>query len=146
MKSIRELLTGRAPLVVPGSMSTLDAARLMREEHVGCLLVLDAARKPLGIFTERDLMVRVIVEGRKPAEVQVKEVMSRDPFTADAEKRVLKTARAMQERHIRHLPVLDESEGLIGVLSLRDLLRAMLDEKRDEAKALRAYIQGEADA
>ena len=74
MKSIRELLTGRAPLTVLGSTSTLDAARLMREEHVGCLMIVDAARSPLGIFTERDLMARVIVEGRDPAQLRLSTV------------------------------------------------------------------------
>ena len=141
MKSIRELLPQRAPLTVSGTTSVFDAARLMREEHVGCLLIVDADHRPLGIFTERDLMTRVIVEDRRPAEVAVKEVMSRDPFSADADERVLRVARQMQERHIRHLPVTDGG-ALVGVLSLRDLLRAMLAEVREESSALREYIQG----
>lgn len=146
MKSIRELLTGRSPLTVAGSTSVLDASKRMRAEHVGCLMVVDAERRPLGIFTERDLMSRVVVEGRDPAAVQIKEVMSRDPFSADAEERVLRVALQMQERHIRHLPVTDENGHLLGVLSLRDLLRAMLAEKREELDAMRSYIQGEGES
>ena len=145
MKSIRELLSGRPPLTVPGSTSALEASRRMRDAHVGCVLIVDGDDKPLGIFTERDLMSRVVTEGRDPAAVQVKEVMSRDPFRAEAEERVLNAALAMQDRHIRHLPVTDDGV-LIGVLSLRDLLRTMLDEKQAEVSAMRAYIQGEGES
>ncbi len=141
MKSISELLTNRSPLTLKGSTSALEAARAMDEEHVGCLVVVDSARKPLGVFTERDLMVRLVVADRDPSKVQIKEVMTRDPFVLDGAERLLKAAREMQTRHIRHLPV-TESGKLVGVLSLRDLLRALLEEQRDETSEMRNYIQG----
>ncbi len=141
MKSISELLTNRSPLTLKGSTSALEAARAMDEEHVGCLVVVDSARKPLGVFTERDLMVRLVVADRDPSKVQIKEVMTRDPFVLDGAERLLMAAREMQRRHIRHLPV-TESGKLVGVLSLRDLLRALLEEQRDETSEMRNYIQG----
>lgn len=142
MKSIRELLSGRAPLTVKGSASVLQAARLMHGEHVGCVVVVDEEHHPTGIFTERDLLARIVVTGRDPANVRVDEVMSDTPFLADAEEHVVSISFAMQSRHIRHLPV-TESGRLIGVLSLRDLLATHLDEKHAEVQALTEYIQGE---
>ncbi|MFT5292466.1 MAG: CBS domain-containing protein [Planctomycetota bacterium] len=141
MKSISELLTNRSPLTLKGSTSALEAARAMEKEHVGCLVVVDSAKKPLGVFTERDLMVRLVVGDLNPAEVQIQEVMTREPFVMDGTERLLKAAHEMQARHIRHLPV-TESGKLVGVLSLRDLLRALLDEQRDETSEMRNYIQG----
>lgn len=142
MKTIRELLTGQAPLSMKGSTTALEAARAMKEAKVGSLLVVDQGGNPRGVFTERDLMVRVVVAGKKPQEVTVEEVMTTDLFTATPDRRVNEMAREMQARHIRHLPVV-EDDHVIGVLSLRDLLREHLNAKRHEVKALQAYIQGE---
>ena len=145
MKSLRELLTGRVPMTIKSSASALDAARTMREQGIGCLLIVDAEKRPIGIFTERDLMVRIVVEGKAPARVPVEEAMSKSPFTADVEQRVRQVSREMRQRHIRHLPV-TENGVLIGVLSLRDLLAAHLEERKHEVEALTAYIQGEGEA
>lgn len=141
MKTIRELLTG-PPRTIPRTATALEAARAMSKAHVGAVLVLDEDGQPCGIFTERDLMVRVIVAGRSPDDVRVEEVMTTDLFTATPERRVNEIAREMQARHIRHLPVI-ESSRVLGVLSLRDCLREHLEAKREEVKALQAYIQGD---
>lgn len=142
MKTIRELLTEKQMLSVGGDKSVLEAAELMHEGRVGALLVVAADGSLEGIFTERDLMVRVIVARKDPGRVRVAEVMTRDIFTASPERRVNEVAREMQARHIRHLPVVDDT-GVVGVLSLRDLLREHLDAKRHEVRVLTAYIQGE---
>ena len=142
MKTIRELLTGRPPLTIRASKNALDAARAMQEAHVGAILVIDGDGNPIGVFTERDLMKRVVVPGRAPESVLIEEVMTTDLFTADPAGRVNEMAREMQARHIRHLPVVEDGK-VLGVLSLRDLLREHLDLKRSEVKALQAYIQGD---
>lgn len=141
MKTIRELLSGKAPVALPGSTSVLEAARTMHAEGVGAMLVASPGKAPEGLFTERDLMIRVVVPGLDPATARLEEVMTRDIFTASPERRVNEVAREMQERHIRHLPVVED--GLcIGVLGLRDLLREHLNAKKDEVRDLTAYIQG----
>ncbi len=142
MKSIREILSGGPVIALPGSATALEAARKMVEAKVGALLVVDSRSAPLGIFTERDLMLRVVVALRDPHAVPLQEVMTKNLFIAFPEQRVNDVAREMQERHIRHLPVVERGV-VIGMLSLRDLLRAHLSEEHQEVEVLRAYIQGE---
>lgn len=142
MKTIRELLTGHKPLALRGSTTALQAARAMRDAHVGAVLVVADDGELRGIFTERDLMVRVVVAGADPASVPIEKVMTRDLFVSAPERKVNDLAREMQARHIRHLPVV-EGARVLGLLSLRDLLREHLETKRTEVRALHAYIQGE---
>ncbi len=144
MKTIRELLTDRSPISVPGTMTVLDAAKTMHAAKIGALLV-DDAKGTVGVFTERDLMARVVVAGLDPATTPIANVMTRDLFTAGPDERINEIARRLQERHIRHLPVIEDGK-VIGMLSLRDLLREHVDVKRSEVQALTAYIQGEGDA
>jgi CBS domain-containing protein len=146
MKSIGELLTGRDVLTVTGDWTAFDAARAMQEHHVGAVVVLTDDGGLCGIFTERDLMTRVVVPGRDASTVKLEEVMTcGDLYFVAPDRRVNEVAREMQTRHIRHLPVVDDGR-LIGVLSLRDLLREHLEIKRHEVEALKAYIQGDPEA
>ena len=142
MKTIRELITGRTPMTMEGSATALEAARRMKEEHVGAVLVVDDSQALCGVFTERDLMTRIVVAGLAPDEVRLEDVMTRELFTASPDQRVNEVAREMQSRHIRHLPVVEDGTT-VAMLSLRDLLREHLDAKRNEVRALTAYIQGE---
>jgi CBS domain-containing protein len=113
----------------------------MDVHRVGAMLVLDAEDKLAGIFTERDLMVRVIVPGRDPAALRLDDVMTRDLFTAAPEDRVHDVAKKLQARHIRHVPIVAAGH-VVGILSLRDLLAAHLEVKEREVHDLNAYIQG----
>lgn len=142
MPILRDVLTHRAPITVPGEASVLDASRTMVAEGVGCVMIVDAEGAPLGIFTERDLMSRVVVEGRDPATLQVREVMTRELLCAGPEDKVVELRRALRTKHVRHLPVVEDGR-LIGVLSLRDLLRSDLAQTRVEVDALQEYIQGD---
>jgi len=94
------------------------------------------------MFTERDLMTRVIVPGADPNNIRLAKVMTKKLFTAGPDQIIRDVAREMQTRHIRHLPVI-ENGAVLAILSLRDLLREHLDTKRQEVQALTAYIQGE---
>lgn len=145
MKTIGEILTGRALISVPGSTNVLEVARRMGEARVGAMLIADDGAIPRGVFTERDLMLRVIVAGKDPAKVAVEEVMTRELFTTSPERRINDVWREMHARHIRHVPVVVDGR-VIGMLSLRDLLHEHLDVKRGEVQALTAYIQGEGEA
>lgn len=142
MKSIISLLTRRSLLSMTGEKSALVAAQAMHRARVGCVLVVDEGGTPLGIFTERDLMTRVVVPGVDPEKVRLADVMSEDLLIAGPEARVNDVAKQMQSRHIRHLPVVGDGK-VLGILSLRDLLRELLAAKRQEVQALTAYIQGE---
>ncbi len=142
MKSIRELLTGLPPVTLPPTASVLEAAKTMHEEHVGAVLVREKGSNQLGIFSERDLMARVVVAGKDPTKVTLGEVMTREIFTVEPERRINDVARELQARHIRHLPVIENGEVLC-ILSLRDLLREHIAVKRSEVDALKSYIQGQ---
>ncbi len=145
MKSIRDILTGRKPVSLGPEATVLDAVQAMVREHVGGVLIVDAAGSALGCFTERDLMTRVVIHGFAPEDVKLATVMTQELFTAGPDERINEIAREMQARHIRHLPVL-ENGVVVEMLSLRDLMREHLDLKRHEVRALTAYIQGEGEA
>jgi CBS domain-containing protein len=142
MPKLQSLLTGRPVLSLRQDRSAFDAAREMAQNRVGALLITDAQERPCGIFTERDLMVRVVVPGRDPARVLLSEVMTRELFTASPERKVAEALRELHARHIRHLPVVSD-ERVIGMLSLRDLLRADLEQATSELTETRRYIAGE---
>ena len=142
MKSIRELLSGAAPVTLPATATVREAVEKMAQEKIGAMLVANDDGRPQGIFTERDLMTRVVLPKQDPDEVTLGDVMTADVFTLSPDKRVNEVSREMADRHIRHLPVVEDGV-CIGMLGLRDLLREHLSIKRAEVKALTAYIQGE---
>ena len=140
---IFNLLTDRGPLVVglaPGS-TVLDAVERMVEARCGSVLVTGENGEALGIFTERDLLVRVVSAGKDPRATLLEEVMTRDLYTTNVDRKVSELRREMREKHIRHVPVMQDGR-VVAVLSTRDLLRADFEEKRDHARAMSAYIRG----
>ncbi len=139
MATIRELLSSRTIHYVQPDQTVFEAAHYMVECNVGAVPVLDGTQL-VGIFSERDLMRRVVTEGRDPLFTYIAEVMSTDLHTVVPSSTSDEALCLMQTYGIRHLPVCD-GPMLVGFLSLRDLLRCHLDEKSVEADAMRAYIQ-----
>jgi CBS domain-containing protein len=133
-------------VVVSGEphQTVLDVARLMVNHNIGAVPVLQHG-KLVGIFSERDLMNRVIVGGKDPAQTAVGQVMTEDPMTVQPGDSV-ETCMTLMRRHgFRHLPVCSGRE-LKGVVSLRDLLLHDLDAKDDEVRMMRAYLHSTPDA
>jgi CBS domain-containing protein len=116
---VREILQRDRPLVSHTGDTVCAAAACMAEHHCGSVLVCDDHRLR-GIFTERDLLVRVVAAGRDPASTQLVEVMTPDPDTIEGSEPVAAAVRQMDEGGYRHLPVL-EGERILGVMSLRDV-------------------------
>ena len=108
-----ELVAARADETV------CDAAKRMAENKCGSILIMDRERL-LGIFTERDLLVRVVATGRNPAETRLADVMTTDIETIGGDELIEEAIRRMDEGAFRHLPVVD-SERVLGVLSVRDI-------------------------
>lgn len=142
MGEIQMLIQSRSVVHLPPTATVLDAVQAMSERNVGALLVARDDLRPLGIFTERDLMRRVVLVGRDPATARLEEVMTRDLYTADLRSRTHDVRQALQDRHIRHVPVLDDGV-CVAVLGLRDILRADLETTAIELHETRLYIQGE---
>ncbi len=139
MATIRELLSSRTIHYVQPDQTVFEAVHYMVECNVGAVPVLDGTQL-VGIFSERDLMKRVVTEGRDPLSTYIAEVMSTDLHTVVPSTGSEEAMCLMQVFGIRHLPVCD-GPMLVGFLSLRDLLRCHLDEKSVEAESMRAYIQ-----
>jgi len=145
MKTIGDILSGRRPVSLGPAATVREAVGAMVRERVGAVLVVGDGGLALGIFTERDLMTRVVIHGRAPDQVRLSDVMTHDLYTVGCERRINEMAREMQARHIRHLPVVVDGR-VVEMLSLRDLMREHVDLKRHEVQALTAYIKGENDA
>lgn len=129
---IQDVIAGKKPVTTVSTMTVLDAARLMDEANVASVLIVGADGALEGIFTERDLLRRVVAVGIDPAKTTVGTVMTRNPFTISHGARMLDAARTMHEYRIRHLPVIDGSRA-IGVISIRDLLGPeMMESSREQ--------------
>jgi CBS domain-containing protein len=138
MKSIKAILGERVTHTVERSLSVADAARFMAEHHIGAVPVVDDGRL-VGIFSERDVLTRVVAAGRPAGTTSVGDVMSSDLIVAEAREDYEVCLGRMQQSHVRHLIVL-ENGALAGIASLRDVLAADLDEKTEAITLLNAYV------
>lgn len=138
MKSIGPLVKGRETVVVDASASVREAAALMSDRQIGAVPVRDGERL-VGIFTERDVMARVVAHALPPDTTKVSEVMSTDLVVADVGESHEACLKRLQQARVRHLIVLDRGT-LAGILSLRDLMRVELDEKDEALTWLNAYV------
>ncbi len=118
-RSVVQLIKHQVIHLAP-SASVREAARLMSENHIGALLVMDEGRLA-GIFTERDALNRVLAEGRDPDSTPLSEVMTRDPLTLSPQTASTQALRLMGDVGFRHLPVVEDDE-VYGIISLRDFV------------------------
>jgi CBS domain-containing protein len=105
-------------LELPGTATVRDAARRMYDREVGAVLITNGGRLE-GIFTERDLLMRVVAPGRDPETTQLKDVMTKKPDTVEADSPATVALSRMTERRYRHLPVMKDGQ-LFGIVSRRD--------------------------
>ncbi len=141
---ISDLLKNQVLISVEVDQTVLEVTRLMVQHNIGAVPVLQHGELT-GIFSERDLMTRVVADGKDPARTPVKEVMTEDPLTV-APNDSLETCMTLMKRHsFRHLPVCAGRE-VKGVISLRDILLHNLDEKDDEVRMMRAYLHSTPDS
>jgi CBS domain-containing protein len=138
MKSVKTIIGDRPTVTVGLQSSIADAARLMAAHQIGGLPVVDGDRLA-GIFTERDVLTRVVAAGRAPDSTRVAEVMSSDLVVAEVSESCEDCLSRMQRARVRHLIVLDRGR-LAGIVSLRDLLAADCDEKAEAITLLNAYV------
>jgi len=140
MLLVRHLLKNRpAPHVLASEISVLEAARFFRAKRIGGAPVVEQGRL-VGFCSERDLVVRLVAEGRDPDRTRVADVMTREVVTAEPDDTVQQCEEKLRERHCRHLPVI-ENDRVVGCLSMRDFLQSDLKEKQAELDQLSAYIR-----
>jgi CBS domain-containing protein len=127
------------PAVVEGKATVLEAVQVMAEEGVGAVAVVDDG-KLRGIFTERDVMLRVVLRERRLREARVEDAMTSPPETTHRDTSPQEALTFMLERHIRHLPIVDEDGKLLGMLSIRNLLEHMVTDLQQELHSLDQYL------
>lgn len=123
---VRTLMDPRKLILVPGSMTVRDAAKLMKTKHYGAVLVTEGDDL-LGIFTERDAVFRVIAAGRDPETTPLAEVMTKEPTTITPDKTFGHAMLVMHEGGFRHVPVIEDGK-LVGMVSSRNALDPDLEE------------------
>ncbi len=120
-----------------------DAIRMMLDLHVGAVSVVDGERRVAGIFTERDVLQKVSLSGRNPATLPVRELMTTPVEMATLSTGAGEALATMVEQHYRHLPVVDDEGKLLGMLSIRNLLQARVDDLTRELDALEQYTSSD---
>jgi CBS domain-containing protein len=145
MPSVRDILASKGTTVhcVPASSTVLDATRVMNAEKIGAVVVMDGAGVA-GIFTERDVLRRVVAEQQPPAELSVEQVMTRDVVCCQPETDIDEASRIMRDRRIRHLPVCDDEGKLLGIISIGDLNAFHASSQEAEIHFLHDYVFGRA--
>lgn len=122
MRTMGQLLDRKGHQVVSVSPETTvkEAAKLMSDRHIGAVMVVKGGAEIAGIFTERDVMRRVVAECRDPSRTQVREVMTTSVACCSTKTTLDEVRALMREKKIRHMPVVEEGK-LVGIISLGDL-------------------------
>jgi CBS domain-containing protein len=121
-------ICSRTVHIIDADDSVEHAARLMRDERTGTLILVDEKRKPMGIVTDRDLAMRVLPEAKDPKVTRMREVMTVAPKVASEDLPIEEAVRLMQSGGFRRLPVVDRAGRLVGILSLDDVLSLISEE------------------
>lgn len=142
MPTVNDILRGRELYSVESSQSVAEVAEWMAELNIGAICVVDHDEL-CGVFSERDLLKRVVVERLDTQKTCVGVVMTKEPITVPASASMEDAIDLMRRHKVRHLPVMDRGV-LTGFLSLRDLMNYDLERKTEEVYHMRAYIHGSA--
>ena len=142
MRTVRQLLEAKSPAIhaIRPEAPVLDAIRLMADAHIGAVLVMDGPRL-VGILSERDYARKVVLQGRSSADTPVRDIMTARVFTTTPADTSDRCMQVMTEHRIRHLPVLD-GDDVVGVVSIGDLVKAVIEDQRVELDSLQRYIAG----
>lgn len=138
MKQIGELIEGQILTVIEPTLSVRAAAQRMAERSIGAVAVVEGGALA-GIFTERDIMARVVARGLNPDDIEVGSVMTRDLVVAGPAERVDSALQKMHAIGSRHLPVIDDGK-LVGMISIRDLLETNDEQQRAKATFLNELV------
>jgi CBS domain-containing protein len=124
-------LCNRDVVTATTDMTILDAARLMRDQHVGCLVVIatkDDRIEPVGMLTDRDIVIEIIAEGIDINQVTVGDIMSYAVLKVPEDESIFDTAQRMRARGVRRVPVVSNTCSLVGILAFDDILEMLSEE------------------
>jgi CBS domain-containing protein len=142
MRNVNQILEGKGGRVitVPQEAPVLEVIRLMAEHHIGSVLVMQG-HELAGIATERDYARKVILQGRSSADTPVGQIMSSPVVTVTLTDSAETCMQMMTARKIRHLPVVEEGR-VVGLISIGDLVKAVIEDQQQEIAQLQQYIVG----
>lgn len=137
-KIVPDIVKDQVIALVAPTVTVRDAAEIMTERHIGALLVGDGD-KMIGIFTERDVLTRVVARGLDPDITVLEAVMTKNPDTVRPDEMALNALSRMRDKGYRHLPVVEDGK-LVGIVSIRDLYSAVTTELESDIKEREAFI------
>lgn len=135
-----ESLLRRPVQTLPPEAPCREAAQLLRDERVGCVVVSEEGR-PLGIVTDRDLVVRVMASGLDPDKTPLRDIMSGEPVFLADQRGIDQVVATMRQERIRRIPIVDAEGRLEGVISLDDLLPLLARQLGELAEAIRGELE-----
>ena len=140
MRRVRHLLEAKAPEVfaIGPDAPVIDAIRLMAEKGIGAVVVMQAGRLA-GILSERDYARKIVLQGRSSRDTPVRDIMTANVVTVRLDDSVDHCMQLVTDKRIRHLPVL-ERDAVLGVVSIGDLVRAVIEDQQVEIAQLQRYI------
>ena len=140
MRKVRHLLEAKAPEVfaIGPDAPVIDAIRLMAEKGIGAVVVMQAGRLA-GILSERDYARKIVLQGRASHDTPVRDIMTAKVVTVRLDDTIDHCMQLVTDRRIRHLPVL-ERDAVLGVVSIGDLVRAVIEDQQVEIDQLQRYI------
>ena len=139
-------ICNREVVVVQRNDTALEAAKLMRQHHVGDVLVVEdrnGVRVPVGIVTDRDLIMEIMAPELDDAVITVGDIMAKELVTVKESTGIFEAIQYMRQKAVRRLPIVNESGGLIGILTLDDLLELLSEELLEIAKLVKYEQQKE---
>ena len=131
MRKMSDIVRQQDPLTLPPDATVKEACRHMRDRRVGAVLVTDADRRLVGIFTGRDAVHRVLAEGKSAARTKLSDVMTRDPTSMPPGKTAIEALRLMQDGRYRHVPIVDNGK-VVGIVSRFDFSGLEVDRLDEE--------------
>ncbi|MDN5782692.1 MAG: CBS domain-containing protein [Luteimonas sp.] len=140
MRTVRHLLEGKTPEVfaIGPDVPVIEAIRLMAEKGIGAVLVMQGGRLA-GILSERDYARKVVLQGRSSSDTPVHDIMTAQVVSVGLDDSVERCMQIVTQRRIRHLPVLDR-DAVLGVVSIGDLVKAVIEDQQHELDQLQRYI------
>lgn len=132
-------ICNREVVIAERSMSVTEAARLMRSHHVGDLVVVEktgARNRPVGIVTDRDIVVEVVAAGEEPASLTVSDIMGAELATVQESEGIFETMQYMRTESVRRMPVVNHDGDLIGIVTVDDLVTLLAEEMTELAKTV----------
>lgn len=140
MRTVRQLLEAKAPEVfaISPDAPVIDAVRLMAEKGIGAVVVMEGGRLA-GILSERDYARKIVLQGRSSKDTRVQEIMTAEVVCVGLDDSSDHCMQLVTERRIRHLPVRD-GDAVLGVVSIGDLVRAVIEDQQVQIDQLQRYI------